>query len=66
MYFDIEYDKLLNPNRDGESALGLFKKFLIEKIYTMFGLHISDFVRDENGHFQDILLSLMLLIIRNS
>ena len=51
LYFDIEFDKLLNPDRDGESALAIFKTFLAEKLFTILGLHLSDFIRDENGRF---------------
>ena len=58
LYFDIEYDKLLNPNRDGESAVGIFKRFLVEKILSIFGLHISNFVRDENDRFSGHLIEL--------
>lgn len=51
LYFDIEYDKLLNPNRDGEKAMAIFKRYLTEKVLTILGLHISDFVIEENGSF---------------
>ena len=51
LYFDIEYNKILNPKRDGEKAMAIFKRYLTEKVQTILGLHISDFVIEENGSF---------------
>ena len=41
LYFDIEYCRVLNPDRDGEIAMGLFRDVLSNYLQAFFGFGIS-------------------------
>ena len=58
LYFDIEFDKQLNPERDGESSMVIFKEFLSNLILKTLGLQISNFVIQDNGTFSGNILEM--------
>ena len=41
LYFDIEYDRLLNPTENGEVSMTIFRNFLITHIHETRGVHIT-------------------------
>ena len=43
LYFDIEYDKVLNPNNDGKGGLASFVYLLRDKLFTLCGINSSLF-----------------------
>ena len=58
LYFDIEFDQTLNPNEDGETAMIIFRKFLIQQVRSKFGVDISQFRAHENNAFSDHMVEL--------
>ena len=41
LYFDIEFDKRINPGRDGENSMTIFKRYLIMWVEMLLGFHIT-------------------------
>ena len=58
MYFDIEYDKLLNPAEDGEVSMRIFKTFLIAHVRETLGFDISPLVIKSNSEFNGHIVEL--------
>ena len=50
IYFDIEFDRLLNPTEYGEASMLIFKRVLKEYIKTTLGFDISEYSPDSNDH----------------
>ena len=42
LYFDIEFDAILNPNADGEKSMTIFKTVLYGYIEMMFGYEVIE------------------------
>ena len=48
LYFDLEFDKILNPNADPVRTMTLFRKILLEHIKILLGIDIVSYYSETN------------------